>query len=358
MSSGRFFSSCAVAAVVLTPTCLAAQEQARFSLDSAIGVDELQGQNTTDRPNIVIDVTASMRLASGWTVYVRPWFRQPRANSWDKEIYQAALQYERSGAVSTRVEAGYLASPIGLGLMDTRPGINPTILPHLAYVTPMPLFDPTGPRVQPIAATYPLGTQITASTLKWDARAAVIHTPPNRIYILNAPTRNPAARPVTVFGAGITPRSGLRLGAAFAAGEYATTRELTRPAEDGRGLRMASFEGEYAFGYSKFSGEVVRDRLETASGTATAYTWFVQGAQTLTPRWFAAARQEGTSAPPLNVGTVPGRRTTLHITEATLGYRLSPEFTLRGSFITRKAFTRTTWDQQAAASLVWAHRWW
>jgi hypothetical protein len=345
--------------LALYPTLLYAQPQtpARFSVDSAVQIDQLQGQSTVDRPNIVIDVTASMRLGPGWTLYMRPWFRQPRNSTWDREIYQAAVQYERTGRVSTRVEAGYIVSPVGLGMMDTRPGVNPTILPHLSYVTPMPAFDAGAPRVQPIASSYPLGAQVTASGLKWDARGGVISAPTNRIFIVNAPTPNPKPRPFVVAGGGITPRVGLRLGASYGAGEYVTREELAVPSANGRMLRMASIEGDYAFGYSRFTGEMTRDRLETSAGTETAYAWFIQGTQTLAPRWFVAARQEGASAPPLRTATVTGRRTIFHVTEATLGYRLTPELAVRGSFITRKAFTRSDWDQQAGVSLVWARRW-
>jgi len=345
--------------VALYPTLLCAQPEspARFSVDSAVQIDDMQGQNTVDRPNLVIDVTTSMRVATGWTLYMRPWFRQPRTSSWDKQIYQAAVQYERVGRVSTRVDAGYIVSPIGIGMMDTRPGINPTILPHLSYVTPMPAFDPGAPRVQPIASTYPLGAQATASTLKWDARAAVLSAPTNRVFVLNSTTPNPEARPFYVAGGGVTPRAGLRLGVSYGAGEYVTRDELAVPSRDGRNLRMVSFEGDYAFGYSRFTGEVTRDQLETASATQTAYAWFIQGTQTLAPRWFVAARQEGASAPPLQTATTPGQRTDLQVTEATLGYRLTPELALRGSFIARKAFTRPDWDQQAGVSLVWARRW-
>jgi hypothetical protein len=343
----------------LYPALLCAQPQtpARFSVDSAVQVDEMQGQNTVDRPNIVIDVTASMRVGPGWTLYIRPWFRQPRNSSWDRQIYQAAVQYERTGPVSTRVDAGYIVSPVGIGMMDTRPGVNPTILPHLSYVTPMPAFDAGAPRVQPIASTYPLGAQVTMSGLKWDARGGVLSAPTNRIYVLNATTPNPKARPFVVAGGGVTPRVGLRLGASYGAGEYVTRDEVAVPSGDGRSLSMVSIEGDYAFGYSRFTGEVTRDRLETRASTETAYAWFIQGTQTLAPRWFVAGRQEGTSAPPLRTGTVPGRRTIFHVTEATLGYRLTAEFAVRGSFIARKAFTRPDWDQQAGVSLVWARRW-
>jgi hypothetical protein len=344
-----------IAAAASTPA--AAQSAARVSADSVVAMDQFVGQNAAGRPNIVIDVAATVRLGGGWMLYVRPWFRQPRANTWDKEIYQAALQYERSGDIATRVDLGYIVSPIGLGMMDTRPGVNPTILPHLSYLTPMPAFDAGAPRVQPIAATYPLGAQITGSTARWDARAAIIAAPPNRVYILNSPGSNPATRPVLAVGGGFTPTIGLRLGVSFAAGEYVTGSEMSRTASNGRSLRMVSFEGEYAFGYSKFSGEFTRDGLETGTGSATAYAWFVQGVHTITPRWFAAARQEGTNAPPLPGAVAPGNRSALHMTEATIGYRLSTDFTLRSSVVARKPFNRHDWDQQVGASIVWAHRW-
>jgi hypothetical protein len=48
----------------------------------------------------------------------------------------------------------------------------------------------------------------------------------------------------------------------------------------------------------------------------------------------------------------------MHVTETTVGYRLTRDFTLRGSFIARKAYTRPEWDQQGGVSLVWSHRWW
>ena len=344
------------------PTAAQAQSVARFSLDSAASIDLFRGQNTVDQPNVILDVTGVVRLGGGWLAYVRPWFRQPRkpgltrSDSWDKQIYQAAVQYERAGPVSTRIDAGYIVSPIGFGMMDTRPGINPTIAPHLSYLTPMPVFDPGAPRVDPIAATYPLGGQLTLSTTRWDARVALVSSAPTRIYVINGAT-NPHRTPVIVTGGGITPRIGLRLGASLATGCYVLGEELTRPQPNGRDFRMITVEGEYAFGYTKLSGELVHDRLDTAVGTERANAWFVQGVQTVSPRLFVAGRLEGVSAPPLRTGIVVGSRTTFQTAETTLGYRLTTEFTLRASCMNRKAFTRTAWDQQFGASVVWARRW-
>ena len=71
-----------------------------------------------------------------------------------------------------------------------------------------------------------------------------------------------------------------------------------------------------------------------------------------------AGRQEGTSAPPLRTGVVPGRRTTFQTTEATFGYRVIPQVTVRASYMARKPFTRDSRDHQAGFSVVWAQRWW
>jgi hypothetical protein len=339
-----------------------AQSPERFTFDTTVEADVFRGGTALDRPNIVVDIGAVVRLGAGWTAFVRPWFRQARTPSWDKQIYQASLQYEHAGPVSTRVDLGYIASPIGLGMMDSRPGIDPTILPHLSYFTPMPAFDTSVPRVVPIASTYPLGGEITVSTTKWDARAAFVDTAPTRVFVIKGAT-NPPSTPALEAGVGVTPKIGLRIGASLAHGEYAAASEIAPEVPflpgpvSGRGITLVALEGEYTFGYTKLSGELVRDAFETSGSTAIAYEWFVQGAETLSPRWFVAARQEGTSAPP-SINIVGDTRKTFQTTEATVGYRLSPELTFRASFYARKAFTTPDWDQQGGIAVVWAHRWW
>jgi hypothetical protein len=364
----RFFAISAGSAVfsfVLAVTSsAAAQEPARFSLESVFAVDEFAGENASNRPQIVIDVSLAVRLGDDWQLLVRPWFRLPRPSSptapvpdWDRELYQAGLRYERRGAIATRVDVGQILSPIGLGLYDVRPGVNPTIVPHLSYLTPMPAFDPTVPRVSAVSATYPLGGQVTVSGAHWDARAALVNSAPTRIYAIAAVT-NPRATPVFVAGGGVTPITGLRLGASFAHGLYATRDEITVPAPDGRAMTMASGEGEWAFDATKISGEILRTGFASLGGTSVAYEWFVQGQQTLTPRWFVAARRAGTSAPPLVNGIVVGSRTDLDTFEATAGFRVTTEVTLRSSYYTRRFYGSTDWVNQVGVSAVWSRRWW
>lgn len=339
---------------LLAGTWISAQS-APIAIDSAISINKFVGQKAEERPDIVVDVTATMRLGKGWVAYVRPWFRKAAGDPYDfaKEIYQAALQHQRSGRVSTRVDLGYILSPIGLGMLDMRPDTNPTITPHLSYLVPMPSFDAGAPSAWPIASSYPLGGQFTASTTTWDARAAVVTSPPNRKFVLNSDSPNPRSRPTVIVGAGVTPRTGLRVGLAYASGEYATSSEITRPPSDGRSLDMISVEGDLAFGYTRLTGEVTRDSLETASGRAIATEWFLQGVHSLTPRWFIAGRYEGANAPPRPGGV----GTTLRVSEITGGYRLSQDFTLRTAFVSRKTYFSPQPSRQVGISLVWARRW-
>jgi hypothetical protein len=363
----RYSNTCRAAAIttiVLLASPAGAQSPQWFALDSVVSIDAFGGENVSTKPQIIIDVASGVRLGEHVQAYMRPWFRLPRPNTptgavppWTHELYQAGIKYERPGRLATRVDVGYNVSPIGLGILDTRPSLNPVIASHVSYLTPMPVFDPAVPRVSAIAATYPLGGQVTLSTPHWDARGGVINSAPTRIYAVGRPIR-PRQTPTYVAGAGVTPIVGLRLGVSVAGGDYATADEVTGPAAVNRSVSIIGGEGEYAFGYTRMSGEFVRSEFDRASGTAVAYQWFVQGVQTLSPRWFVAARHESTLAPALVTSTATGERTRLFIVEAAVGFRVTPEVTLRSSFYTRKPYTTTQWDRQAAVSAVWARKWW
>jgi hypothetical protein len=44
--------------------------------------------------------------------------------------------------------------------------------------------------------------------------------------------------------------------------------------------------------------------------------------------------------------------------ETALGFRVTPEITLRSSYYTRKGYDATVWDHQIGVSAVWARKWW
>ncbi len=204
----------------------------------------------------------------------------------------------------------------------------------------MPPFAPAAPRVSPVTTAYPLGAQLTVSTNHWDARAAVVNSAPTRPYILGA-TTNPRQTPVLVAGESITPLTGLRFGASFAHGDYATAEEIALPNAQGRTVTIDQRRGRMGVSPTpEIRGEIIRNAFEAPGERAVAREWFVQGVQTLAPRWFVAARAEGTSAPPLFNGLVTGTRTNFAVFEATVGFRVTPDITLRGAYDQRQSYGR------------------
>jgi hypothetical protein len=303
----------------------AAQSVERFSVETAAAIDHFGGDNAAERPQIIVDILASVRLGAGWQLYLRPWLRQPRAPGWDAQIYQAFVRYERQGRVAMRLDSGYIGSPIGLGLMDAGPVANPLVSAHSSYFAPMIPFETGGPRVSAVSSTYPLGSQLTLSTDRWDARGAVVSTTPTRVYAIGSDT-NPRHTPALAAGGGVTPRIGLRLGISFARGAYLTRAEVTAGPPGDRRVTMLGVEGEYAFGYTKLAGEIVRDRFDTPEGAMSGYEWFLQGSQTLSPRWFVSARHEGTLSPVRTASEALRAQPRLMVVDATLGFRLTHEW--------------------------------
>jgi len=344
----------------------------RVGLDTTASIDFFGGDNVSSRPQIIVDIIGTVRIGHGWQAYIRPWFRLPRptvtngveapAPPWDAQIYQASLRYERSGPVSTRVDLGYMPSPIGLGVFDVNPRQNPVIAGHASYFTPMLPFDTGAGRFPAITATYPLAGVLTLSTNHWDARAAVVNSSPVRISVPGV-TANPRATPVFEAGAGVTPIIGLRLGAVFARGDYLTASEIPPSLpQGGRAMTMAGFEAEYSVRYTKISGEVIHDTfaMPAPTGNVGATEWFVQATQTITPRWAIAGRHEGTSSPVVGLGATPAfsAQPRLMANELTAVFRINRDILLKGSYYTRQPYGRQDWDKQAAIQAVFQKRWW
>jgi len=121
---------------------------------------------------------------------------------------------------------------------------------------------------------------------------------------------------------------------------------------------MWSLEADYAFAYTKVSAEWTREQFEAGAQRNASASWFVQGMQTLSPRWFVAARYEGISAPPFGGEITGSPRLAYTNAEASAGYRVSPELTIRSSWFATRWYTSTGYDHQAGVSLVWSRRWW
>jgi len=122
-----------------------------------------------------------------------------------------------------------------------------------------------------------------------------------------------------------------------------------------RDATVVTVESAFSFAYTQLSGEWVRDAMTTSTGTRVASGWFVQGRQTLAPRWFVAGRVERLASPlVLQTGAEQQR---FIGAEEVLVYRLTPAFTLRVGHRARRGFGRPGFDHQGAASIVWWRRW-
>src|SRR5262245_4597015 len=276
-------------ALVAIPRASAAQVSP-FSLDALVAADGDSGSQVARKSTTWIDVFGAARLADGLDVRARPVvYRRTFDGKWQAQIYELALRYERPGPVGVRLDAGQFPSPLGLSLLENRPDVNPVVSQHSTLYLPVPRFEAGTPTTFLLAASYPLGAQVTTSGTRWDARAAVTDSSPVRARLLIGANNQPRMANVIV-GGGVTPRAGLRFGAAFARGGYAGANEVRDPAASDRDARVHQIEGEWSFRYTRLAGEWLWTRREMAAGDADVNGGWIELVQTLSPRLFAAAR--------------------------------------------------------------------
>ena len=328
----------------------------RISLDTVIAVDGDAGSQVSRKSTAWFDLFGAVQLGDGLSLRARPVvFRRSFDGNWQTQMYELALRYERPGAVGVRIDVGQFVSPIGLAILENRPNRNPVVSQHSTLYLPVVRFEPGTPTTFLIAASYPLGAQITASAKSWDARAAITDSSPVRgrpFFGDNKPPRMVNG----IVGGGVTPLIGLRLGVAVAHGAYALAREVRDPSAGDRRASVIQAEAEWSFGYTRIAGEWLWTWRDMATGTARVNGGWIEATQTLGPRWFAAARYDDqttawTSQPNRARRSEPYRRL-----ETTAGFRVTPEITLRGSYLTRKGYVVGFWDDQVLASIVFAKK--
>jgi hypothetical protein len=308
-----------------------------------------------DDPSVFLDAAATVRMASGFDAVVRPYARRLPGGDWDALMYQLQVRYQSSTAIPVRIDAGIITSPLGLGTLELRSDFNPTVGSTSYYFSSLPRFDNGGDRVQLMSGGYPLGAMASVSGDRWDARGGVTDGTPARSRKV-PDAEGPERMPQFVAGGGITPIPGLRIGTGFATGAYRRAATLADGADAGPGqdrtATVLNVEGEYAFGFTRISGEWVRDRFETAQGAAVARGFYVQAVQTLTPRIFAAGRVVRVSSP-----SVSGARQTMGTVELTSGYRLTREWTVKGGYQAAQKFGQDSFRHAAVGALVWSQTW-
>jgi hypothetical protein len=336
--------------LIATPAQAQLSRPSVFAIDTTAAMDEAVDESGNASTGVILDSVVSADLGRGFQAVVRPFLQRLTSGEWNRQVWVAEIRYERPGTIGIRVDAGLIPSPIGLANTTLRPHLNPPISQPASLFTPLPTTLPRGPRLNLLGAVYPFGGQVTLSTLRWDVRAAFIDTSPLRTRRVFAASNPPRFAQIVV-GGGITPVVGLRIGASAAHGGWQRAGETPLVTSD-RDATVVTVESEYSFRHTKLAAEWVRDSLDSAAGNIIASGWFVLGQQTLTPRWFLAGRVERMSAP----GPVVGRQRFAG-TEAVIGYRVTPDITLRLGHRAREGFGREGFDHQAAVSVVWWRRW-
>jgi hypothetical protein len=333
-------------------------QQARpwpVSVDTDVSADRAVDGYGNGSGNITADALVSVAFNAHIDAVVRPFVQRLATGEWNRQLWVAELRYQRTGAVGFRVEGGLIPSPVGYANLLLRAHLNPTIAQPSSLFTPLPSVEANGPRPDLLGAVYAYGVSSTVSATHWDARAAVIDTSPLRPHRIFSPVSVPHFYN-TVVGGGVTPFIGFRVGATFTYGGWMAAGEAPGVTAQ-QDASVLSIESEYAVRYTKLAGEWTRDAMETSTGTRHASGWFVQGQQTITPRWFAAGRFEHMQAPAF--GSVAGTFDEQHVngTEEVIGFRLTREITVRAGHRAREVFGQYGFTHSAEVSLVWWRRW-
>lgn len=343
-------------ALSLGAPILASAQTSRFALDTVAAVDVNRGSHVVRKATAWFDVFGAVRIVDGLDLRVRPVvFRRLSDGEWRGQFYELALRYERPGPIGLRVDAGQFTGPIGLSLLENRPNKNPVVSQHSTLYLPIPRYEVGTPSTTLLGAAYPFGAKVTLSGAKWDARAAVVDSSPIRgrnVFGANKPPRMANV----VAGLGFTPYIGLRFGAAVGTGNYAAASEVADKSRGDRRATVTQVEGEWAFRYTRVAGEFLWTRRELATMDARVDGGWIEVTQTLTPRVFVAARYDDQWTEWTGVSDRKDRHEPYRRFETTVGLRLTPDVTLRGSYMTRKGYVVGFWDDQVLASLVFARR--
>lgn len=331
----------------------------RVGGDTVITFRTAAAEDTLPQLTFHADSMGTVRVAGRLTVLGRTIAWRNRTDSeWFGRLVQLTARYEASGRVGVRLEAGFLGQPVGLSAQQERADENRMVLPALGFDVALPSFDIGVPRLMLPAPTWPLGFQASVSGTRWDARAAIVDSSPLRSRTPLAPDQ-PAAAAQFLGGGGVSPRPGLRVGGWWSHGAYARRSEIAGARSD-RKATLGAIEADFAINHTRVTAEWMVGRLDTTTGPAYSKAWAIEGAQAVTPRWFVAGRVRHVAGPFRNLRVSPSAALETRdysSGEATIGYRLSREVTLRASATTKQPFSVPGWSPGVATSIVWARRW-
>jgi len=343
-------AACALVVVAALPAAAqsAGSPTRAIAFDTVVGVQDSFEDAGAWKTQMIVDPFATVEVAPRLQVSVRPLIWRVMTGDWEAYVVQASARYEFEKGSKWRVEAGKFTSPIGLGMTENRASVNDGVIWwHRGYYSFLPAIGGGAAPHALISSIYPIGVQVNTSAAHWDARAAVIDRAPADFFH----TDDPPFRVNGVVGGGVSPRQGMRLGAAAAWGRSGDAT-LSDP------YVLVNVEGEYAFGYTKISGEWTRDRFDTPTGARLARGGTLQIKQTLTPRTYLHSRATAITSPVTNAttGEVP-YRTSWYI-DTTAGYLVSAETTVRLAHSVIRRWSASSADHQFGVSIVWSKRWW
>jgi hypothetical protein len=184
---------------------------------------------------------------------------------------------------------------------------------------------------------YPYGVKLSGELGRFDYRAGLLTLPPTHENY----TPLPKARLRPAIGGGVTPMTGLRIGASFTVGPYLNTSFTPAQLHDQPWTdfqqRVVALDLAYAHGYLETHAEAARGSYDVP-GRATSivgWTYYGEAKYTLSPRWFVAARLERNDYPFIRAfgtnTTWTARLTDFVDGEAGVGYRLSAGTLLKTS---------------------------
>ena len=97
------------------------------AVDSSVAIDRTRTATGDESSAITMDAVMSMGVGGNFEAIVRPWVQKSATGEWNRQVWVAALRYERPGPVGLRVDAGLIPSPIGMSNMLLRPQLNANI---------------------------------------------------------------------------------------------------------------------------------------------------------------------------------------------------------------------------------------
>jgi len=168
-ASGSLVAAALVVVVVVLAIPVGAQETGArgaraVEFDTVIGVQDFWGDAGQSPTQVVVDLSGTVEVAPGMQATVRPKLWRTRGE-WKTLVDQMSIRYEFAKGSNWRVEAGRFPSPIGLGMTENRPNLNPGVVwYHRPYYMPLPALGSGAPRVSLVSSTYPYGGQVSTST--------------------------------------------------------------------------------------------------------------------------------------------------------------------------------------------------